>query len=523
MTMVTPDPAAIEAERQRQMAASGGGGLPGLNGMTPQEFLATMSALAATPQGQAAIRAQQQTISMNVKQANQQIQESKAKIAIAQGTAAADKWYQQQQVAIANRAHELAVQTQNQNNAIAAGGLTGVYNGQPTLANLGQQAQYTGVYNGTPTLQAINQQQQFGLQQGQLTGNYQGNPTLQALENSQNFGINQAGVTGLYNGSPTLAAQNQQNQQQQSWANILGYAPNGNPTLAGLQNQQNYGINLAGVTGYAPNGDATLARQQAAANTSLQAGQLAASLQGPGNWAKFLQAQNGVAGSPASALVQSTPGGLGAAAGPNPPPLTLASVLGDWGVNPSSASASHGQQVYAGGQQGQQMYAGGSPSFNEQTGQYTPTQQQQQWAAQADPTTRQQPWWQQQNAGNPYVQQGGRSADVYSGGAPASYAEGGGGGGMGYDPMNPLGAIGQVANAPRVTNAQLGLSDDEAGTLQGYFNNPNSAPTGYWESKSPTEKSYLGGLNSYWGGDPATFESRYRNSRPNQGAWNAAA
>jgi hypothetical protein len=73
-----------------------------------------------------------------------------------------------------------------------------------------------------------------------------------------------------------------------------------------------------------------------------------------------------------------------------------------------------------------------------------------------------------------------------------------------------------------VTNAQLGLTDDDAGTLQNYFNNPNQAPVGFWESKNRDQKSYLNGLNSYWGGSPDTFEDRYKNTRTRQGSAFAA-
>lgn len=403
----------------------------------------------------------------------------------------------------------LSLQQLQAQNAATEGQLTGVYKNQPTLANLAQTAQYTGLYGNTPTLQAINQEQQYGLNLAGLSGQLPngGGPTLAATGQEQNYGLNLAGVTG--------------------------YGPNGAPTLANTQFQ-------TGATGYL-NGAPTLSREQAAANTSLQAAQLGASLQGPGNWAKFLQAQYGVANSPASSLVSSVPGGLGAPAAANPPPMTLGTVLNGFGVMPQAGPG-------PGVANGQQVYAGGSSSFNESTGQYVPgqqgytPQQQQQWAAQ----TMAQPWWQQQNANNPYAQQGGGGSPWYTtgGGSQQSGAAGRsadgadvlsggrvtaneGGSGQpaflqGYNPYSLTGAVGQVANAPRLTAQDFGMSDQEANTVKGYLDNPGSAPMGWWESKSQPQRDFLGSFNTYGGGDQATFLSRYRDSRPRQGAYNAA-
>lgn len=622
-----------------------GGGVPNTSSMTSTQYLDYLEQLANTPQGIAANNAAQQTIAMNVRIANEQLRAERDRIAIARGQAEADRWYKGEQLKLAQQAHQLAVQTQQQNYELAVGGLTGsfngnptlaalgqqgqmtgMYNGQPTLANLGQQAQYTGLYNGTPTLQAIGQQQQFGLQQGALTGNYQGNPTLQALQNEQNFGINQAGVTGLYNGSPTLAAQNQgfqqgvqaagltgqyqgaptlaaQNQQQQyglqlgqfglNQAGVYGYGPNGAPTLANQQFQ-------TGATGYL-NGNPTLAREQAAAGTALQAAQLGASLQGPGNWAQYLTAANAVAGSPASSLLASAPGGLGQMQGDPGGPMTLAKLLGDFGVMPgtgpsqpmqpqppmydlragfsepwagmggppvqqndggvidgrvlgaSSTPAPMGgsrgammrdpvtgawsQQAGAGQGPGEMAYAGGSPTFNEHTGTYS--------AAPAggmrpsieprrpmylDPTMPQAG----ADGGPPpgYTYHEGKLVPSAPAGPPAGYTYHGGQlvpiqqsapapatqqpAAFNYNPYSLTGAIGQAATAARPTNAQLGLSDADATTLKGYFQNPGQAPSTWWSSKSPTQKSYLSGLMSHFGEDPETFKWREANSRPRQ-------
>lgn len=472
--------------------------MPNASTMTPQQMLAWYEQLANTPQGQAAAKAQQQTIQMNVQQALAAMQNERDRIAIAKGQAEADRWYKEESLKLAQQVHQLAVQTQQQNYELSGAALTGTFQGNPTLANLNQTAQYTGLYNGTPTLQAQNQQQQFGLQQGQLTG--------------------------LYEGAPTLAAQNQ---------------------------QQQYGLQLGAQTGY-QNGQATLSREQAAANAAMEAARLGASLQGPANYAKYLQAANAVAGSPVSALVASAPGGLGQMQGDPGGPITLAGMLSQYGVMPGQGASQPGAGAPVGTQYGQtvlhgdptqynepsngQMFAGGTPGFNEQTGSYssapaggmrstmpvgavgsgqrgargfsdgggslTPEQDAQyRHAATADPTTRQQAWWQQQNANNPYVttQQ------------------------QGWNPQSVTGAIGQAASAPRVTNAQLGLTDEEAGQLQSWMASPNQAAGTWWSSKSGSQKEYLKGLGSYWGHDMNTFEERERNARPRQSAvWNAA-
>lgn len=404
-----------------------------------QQYLQYIQEIQNSPLGQQAMAAQQQTIAMNVKTALANIENQRKQLEIQEGTAKANAWAQKEQVKLAQQAHELAQKVAQQNYEIQSGQLTGTFNGAPTLASLAQQAQYTGQYQGAPTLQAINQEQQFGLQQG--------------------------GLTGMYQGAPTLAAQNQ---------------------------QQQYGLQLGAQTGY-QGGQATLEREQAAANTALQAAQLGASLRGPGDWAQYLQAMNGVAGSPASALVQSVPGGMGAPAGQGPGPMTLASVLGAAGMTPQQGGG--GQSVlHGGGTQGTgattdggtKMYAGGGGGFNERTGQYG--------QASSGPT------------GQRVAATGGINE---SGGQPTAQ-------------YNLMGTIGQVAQAARPTNAQLGLTDQEAAQLKGYFNNPGSAPGTWYSSKSSDERAYLQGLNQHWGGSPATFVERERNARPRQqSVWSA--
>lgn len=69
-----------------------------------------------------------------------------------------------------------------------------------------------------------------------------------------------------------------------------------------------------------------------------------------------------------------------------------------------------------------------------------------------------------------------------------------------------------------VTAADLGLGGSDETTLRNYFNSPNQAPVGWWESKSEDQRQYLRGLAEEWGFSPDTIEQRYRNTRPNQGS-----
>ena len=467
--------------------------------MTPQEVMDWYTALANTPQGQAAAQAQQQTIAMNVKQALAAMQNERDRIAIARGQAEADRWYKQESLKLAQQAHALAVQTQAQNYELSGAALTGQFQGNPTLANQAQTAMYTGLYNGQQTLQAQNQAQQFGLQQ--------------------------AGVTGTYQGAPTLAAQNQ---------------------------AQQYGLQLGAQTGY-QGGNATLAREQAAASAAMEAARLGASLQGPANWAQYLQAANAVAGSPASALVASAPGGMGQMQGDPGGPMTLATMLGQFGVMPGQGPSQPVQQAYTEPAPGQ-MHAGGTPGFNEQTGSYSSAPAGGMRASGANgsmaftdqrgtnPVNPQDPNRSRVTPGQPAApvfsdpQEQGRYMQLLSAGpgdlnptdldelrrfqarlAPQRPAQQ-----PGWNPQSPTGAIGQVASAPRVTNAQLGLTDDEASKLQSWMSSPNQASGTWWASKSGSQKEYLKGLGSYWGHDMNTFEERERNARPRQAAWNAA-
>lgn len=517
---------------------------------TPQQYLSYLEMLANSPQGQAASRAQQQTAEFQIKMALDDLKLKRDQLAISRGQAEADRWYKEQQVKLAQQAHQLAVQQQQWTQQYQTAGMTGMLEGTPTLANLAQQGQFTGYYNGSPTLAREGQEQQFGLQQGALTGMYQGAPTLA----NQQF---QANTTGYLNGAPTLA--------REQWE--------------------------VGQTGYL-NGSPTMQRQQLAANTALQGAQLGASLQGPENWAQYINTANAIQGSPVSALLQTQPGGLGATnLAQTARPLTLGSVLGQMGITPQGApppvapGIGAGQQVVPGtpaqfneggpvaggnqqmaaqlqaaiasGQMTQEQAAQAWQQYGAQTGQYSGGQGMVRPGAApvgspayAQPTEGIEPWQRptgpvdpaalarargdginyaggtpgwlrpgaaQQKLGNALANQGAAPASGRSNDAGFAYPFTGANTGM-----DPMGALAQVAQAPRASNAQLGLNDGEADTLKGWLASPNQAPTNWLESKSPTQRSYLRGLAQNWGFDPSDVESRYRSSRPRQASSMAA-
>ena len=87
-----------------------------------------------------------------------------------------------------------SVRQYNEGLAVTQAGLTGAYQGQPTMPALQAYANQFGTW-GVPT---------------------QGEQTLAAQNQAFTQGITQAGVTGLYQGAPTLAA------QQQAYAQQLG-------------------------------------------------------------------------------------------------------------------------------------------------------------------------------------------------------------------------------------------------------------------------------------------------------------
>lgn len=237
-----------------------------------------------------------------------------------------------QQGLLANARAQLAQQAQQfeQTYGLQAGTLLGTFNGQPTLANLAQQAQFLGTYNGNPTLQAKNQEQTYGLNLAALSGQLPngGGQTLagqqqgfnQWLANQQNAQAIGA-LTGEYGGNPTLAARAQQAAQQQAQAQI--------------------GLNTL---------------------------QLGASLGGPADWLNYEEAASGARNNPLLAqgvaswadMTNNRPTGTAGWAGGAPVARSLDTLSADFG-GPGSQGA-YGRST------DQPMYAGGSASFNEQGG-----------------------------------------------------------------------------------------------------------------------------------------------------------
>ena len=239
---------------------------------------------------------------------------------------------QQAKDQLAQAAHQF-----EQNYGLQAGALTGMFNGQPTLANLGQQAQYTGYYNGTPTMQNI-------AQIAALTGMYNGNPTLAAQQAQQQFGLQQGALTGQYGGMPTQAAQQWAQQLALAAAGLTGQY-GGDQTLAAQNQQFQQGVQAAGLTGQYQ-GAPTLAAQQLAqqndmqrAGLGLQTLQLGASLGGPADWLNYQTAAAGARQNPLLAqgvaswadMTNGSPRGGAGWAGGALQPRTLGTLANDFG------------------------------------------------------------------------------------------------------------------------------------------------------------------------------------------------
>lgn len=182
---------------------------------------------------------------------------------------------------------------QNQQ-GLAAAGLTGNYNGQSTLGaqqlglqsqlGLGQlglsQGELTGNYNGQSTLgaQSLGLQSQLGL--GNL-GVAQQQANTQQTGTLGNLGLGQAQLQqqGSQFGQ-TLSQQQLQNAQQFGLSQgALTGSYGGQQTLAGLQNAQQFGLQQGGLTG-TYGGQQTLDAQKAAAQNALDVGGLMGSYQG---------------------------------------------------------------------------------------------------------------------------------------------------------------------------------------------------------------------------------------------------
>jgi hypothetical protein len=165
-----------------------------------------------------------------------------------------------------------AVRQFNQGFLISQAGVTGQYQGAPTLAALKQQADIaaqklagaqadaslTGTYQGQATLASLKQQADIASQQLQnamtaagLTGVYNGQQTQAAQAQQFGQGVTAAGLTGMYNGQETLAAQAQN-------AGLYGYNPtvnaqgqpistNGQPLTTLAAQQQAYAQQMGAV------------------------------------------------------------------------------------------------------------------------------------------------------------------------------------------------------------------------------------------------------------------------------------
>lgn len=121
-------------------------------------------------------------------------------------------------------------------NALAEAGLTGVYNGQNTLAmqqyltdKALAEAGLTGVYNGQNTLAMQQYQTDKALAEAGLTGKYNGQDTLAKQQADREFALSEGQLTGWYKGLPTTTqqqidiqfAQYQQSNGQQKRDNAL--------------------------------------------------------------------------------------------------------------------------------------------------------------------------------------------------------------------------------------------------------------------------------------------------------------
>jgi hypothetical protein len=131
---------------------------------------------------------------------------------------------QQQLAALQQRFYEFQI-------AQATSGMTGFYQGQPTMQAFSQWAQLYG-QNAPPTagqqtLASLQQQFQQGIAAGQLTGTYQGQPTEAAREFNRQLALQQAQLGQQY---LTTAAQLQGPQNTFQLSNYLRGAQ-GNPNV----------------------------------------------------------------------------------------------------------------------------------------------------------------------------------------------------------------------------------------------------------------------------------------------------
>jgi hypothetical protein len=308
-------------------------------------------------------------------------------------------WMDPQNAERINQAMLAAAQNNEFNQGITQGGLK-VQQGQLGVNKNAQQAtqQYQQglLQQALMTLQQNAQQfgQTFGLQQAGVTGTYNGAPTLAALTAQQQNALAQAGLMGYdAQGRPTLAGTAQQQQNVLAQAGLMGYDAQGRPTLAGTAQQQanaiaqgNLGVSQGALTGVY-NGQETLAAQaqraaqeQARAQLGLGTLQFGSTLSGPGKWLEYENAAGAARANPALAqgvaswadMTNGRPtGGGGWAAGYQPQVRSLGTMANDFGYGGGIGSTADLVAQAAqggGGRSNDQVYAGGSSAFNEQGG-----------------------------------------------------------------------------------------------------------------------------------------------------------
>jgi hypothetical protein len=396
-----------------------------------------------------------------------QLKNQRDQIAVQRGAAAADAWYKKATLAFARQQHqdELAKQVRDEAYRQMAfeTSATGTFNGAPTWDRQAQTASLTGMLDGSPTWQRITQE-------AQLTGSYNGSPTWQKIQE-------EARLTGSYQGSPTWQRimdeagmtgmlNGMPTMQRQSLEAQLTGMFNGNPTLARQQFE-------TGATGYL-NGSPTMARQFGEAGLS-----------GYLNGAPTLQREQ------AGADVNLRAAGLGASLG---------------------GPRNWGKYIVGAGAVGQNPLLSTTPNLGAAA-----DQSQQRRLTLADVM-------------GDYGGQGGAIGQAGGAGQPAAQygaaGQAGGAAGTASGPLTLSSVLGNTVNAVSRTpsNDELGMTDQEATTLRGYYRNPGSAaPVGWWESQSPDMKEYHRGLMSLWGESPDTFENKYRNRGPRQQSVFAAA
>ena len=155
--------------------------------MSPAEYLAWLDQYWASPTGQREQDAYDQTQQLNRKQVLEGLKAERDRIAIARGTMEANRWYQQQQVKLAQAEHELNVRKQVQAEMEFATDATGMYEGSPTWQRQQDEAGLTGTFNGAPTWE--RQYQTAG-----LSGYLDGAPTLAREQAATNAAISGAGL-----------------------------------------------------------------------------------------------------------------------------------------------------------------------------------------------------------------------------------------------------------------------------------------------------------------------------------------